>query len=197
MSGRGTNLLVGAALGRRVVGYDMNPTNLAKVRSVALEHTDIDAADLQLYHSDGCVMEELADQQDCFDLITFDPPYAQGAERYTDDPRDLCNVRNMDAFYERLRECMCSCKRLIKKSDWEKKEFHPVVIKVGSVRRLQQGLHNMSTEVELIARDLGLVLHDTFFNHLYSQYAMFQMSRCIDHRYSAKVHETNLVFVKY
>ena len=197
MSGRGTNLLVGAALGRRVVGYDMNPTNLAKVRSVALEHTDIDAADLQLHHSDGCVMEELADQQDCFDLITFDPPYVQGAERYTDDPRDLCNVRNMDAFYERLRECMCNCKRLIKKSDWEKKEFHPVVMKVGSVRRLQQGLHNMSTEVELIARDLGLVLHDTFFNHLYSQYAMFQMSRCIDHRYSAKVHETNLVFMKY
>ena len=50
---------------------------------------------------------------------------------------------------------------------------------------------------EPIARDLGLMLHDTFFNHLYSQYAMFQMSRCIDHRYSAKVHETNLVFVKY
>jgi len=197
MSGRGTNLLVGAALGRRVVGYDMNPTNLEKVRSVALEHTDIDVSDLQLHHSDSCVMEELADQEDCFDLITFDPPYAQGAERYTDDLRDLCNVSNMDAFYERLHECICNCKRLIKKSDWEKKEFHPVVMKVGSVRRLQQGLHNMSTEVELIARDLGLILHDTFFNHLYSQYAMFQMSRCIDHRYSAKVHETNLVFVKY
>ena len=46
MSGRGTNLLVGAALGRRVVGYDMNPKNFEKVRSVAFEHTDIDAADL-------------------------------------------------------------------------------------------------------------------------------------------------------
>jgi len=121
MSGRGTNLLVGAALGRRVIGYDMNPANLAKVRSLALEHTDIDAPDLQLHHNDGCVMEEFAGQEDVFDLITFDSPYAQGAERYTDDPRDLCNFRNMDAFYERLRECMCNCKRLIKKSDWEKK----------------------------------------------------------------------------
>ncbi len=139
----------------------------------------------------------MADQQHCCDLITFDPPYAQGAERYTDDPRDLCNVRNMDAFYERLRMCMCNCKRLIKKSDWEKKEFYPVVMKVGSVRRLQQGLHNMSTRVELIARDLGRVLHDTFFNHLHSQYAMFQMSRCIDHRYSAKLHETKLVLLRY
>ena len=101
----------------------------------------------------------------------------QGAERYTDDPRDLCNVRNLDAFYERLRECMCNCKRLIKNSDWEKKEFHPVVMKAGSVRRLQQGLHNMSTEVELIARDLGLVLHDTFFNHLTRS---MRCSRCLD-----------------
>ena len=67
-------------------------------------------------------------------------------------------------------------------------------MKVGSVRRLQQGLHNMSTEVELIARDLGLVLHDTFFNHLYSQYAMFQMSRCIDHRCSVKVQEIDLIY---
>ncbi len=58
MSGRGTNLLVGAALGRRVVGYDMNPTNLEKVRSMAMEQTDIDASDLQLHHSDGCVMGE-------------------------------------------------------------------------------------------------------------------------------------------
>ena len=58
MSGRGTNLLVGAALGRRVVGYDMTPTNLEKVRSMAMEQTDIDASDLQLHHSDGCVMGE-------------------------------------------------------------------------------------------------------------------------------------------
>ena len=39
----------------------------------------------------------------------------KGAERYTDNPRDLWKVRNMDTFYERLRECMYNCKRLIKK----------------------------------------------------------------------------------
>lgn len=55
----------------------------------------------------------------------------------------------------------------------------------------------MSTEVELIARDIGLVLHDTFFIHLYSQHVMFQMPRCIDHRYSAKVHDTNLVLMEF
>ncbi|ABI46191.1 hypothetical protein [Synechococcus sp. CC9311] len=47
---------------------------------------------------------------------------------------------------------------------------------------------------DTVRQELTIV---TFFNHLYSQYAMFQMSRCIDHRYSAKVHETNLAFVKH
>ena len=53
-AGRGTNLLVGAALGRKVVGYDLTLQNLEKVKSVALEHTDIDPEDMVLHHSDGC-----------------------------------------------------------------------------------------------------------------------------------------------
>ena len=35
-AGRGTNLLVGAALGRKVVGYDLTLQNLEKVKSVAM-----------------------------------------------------------------------------------------------------------------------------------------------------------------
>ena len=85
MSGRGTNLLVGAAMGRRVVGYDLTAANLEKVRSVALEHTDIEPEDLTLHHSDGCALAEYADQCDLFDLATFDPPYLGGCENYSDD----------------------------------------------------------------------------------------------------------------
>ena len=55
----------------------------------------------------------------------------------------------------------------------------------------------MATEVEVIGRKLGLVLHDKVINILDSQWAMFNVSRCIENRYSVKNHETNLVFVKY
>ena len=59
------------------------------------------------------------------------------------------------------------------------------------------GLVDMATEVEMIARRIGLVLHDKVINVLDSRWGMFNVSRCINHRYTVKIHETNLVFVKY
>jgi len=197
MSGRGTNLLVGAALGRKVVGYDLSPLNLQAVRSACLEHTDIAPEDLVLHHSDGVTLKEYDGQEEIWDLVTFDPPYIFNAETYGDDDRDLCHIKDLDAFNAKLKECLLNLKRLIKSTSFARKEFHPIVIKVGSSRRGGMGLVDMATEVEIISRSIGLVLHDKVITVLDSQWGMVNMSRCIDHHYSLKIHETNLVFVKY
>ena len=63
MSGRGTNLLVGTALGRKVVGYDLTLQNLEAVRSACLEHTEIEPSDLVLHHGDGVTLKEYEDQR--------------------------------------------------------------------------------------------------------------------------------------
>ena len=196
-SGRGSNLLVGAALERKVVGYDLSPQNLEAVRSACLEHTDIAPDDLVLHHSDGITLTEYQDQKDLFDLITTDPPFAFGIEPYGVDPRDLCLVKDLDGYNSKMEECLVNLKRLIKPSNWENKEFHPIVMKVGSSRRGEKGFIDLATELEIISRRMGLVLHDKVINVLDSQFAMFNLSRCIDHRYTVKIHETNLVFVKY
>ena len=197
LAGRGSNVLVAAALGRKVVGYDLSPQNLEAVRSACLEHTSIKEEDLMLHHSDGTVLEEYKDQSDVFDLITTDPPFAFGVEPYGVDPRDLCLIKDLDGYISKMEKCLTQLKRLIKPSNWENKEFHPIVIKIGSSRRGNLGLIDLSTEMEIISRRLSLVLHDKVINVLDSQFAMFNLSRCIDHRYSVKIHETNLVFVKY
>tara|TARA_Y100000289_G_scaffold1873_1_gene1746 strand:+ start:338 stop:1834 length:1497 start_codon:yes stop_codon:yes gene_type:complete len=196
-SGRGTNLLVGAALGRRVVGYDLSINNLNRVRQVCLEHTEIEPDDLMLHHSDGVELVEYKDQENIFDLITTDSPYHHQAESYGDDPRDLCQIKDYDEFYQRLETCLVNLKRLIKPSNFKQKEFHPIVMKCGSSRRGSMGFMDMATELEIIGRKLNLVLHDKVINVLDSQWSMFNTSRCIDHRYSVKNHETSLVFVKY
>ena len=196
-AGRGTNLLVGAALGRKVVGYDLSPLNLEKVRSAALEHTDIAPEDLVLHHSDGTELKEYEGQQDIWDMVQCDPPYILNLETYGSDSRDLCLIKDLDTFNFRMEVCLCNLKRLIKPSNWDKKIFHPIVMRVGSSRRGQSGLVDMATEMELVARKVGLVLHDKVVNVLNSQFAMFNLSKCIDHKYSLKVHETNLVWVKY
>ena len=197
MAGRGTNLLVGAALGRKVVGYDLSLHNLEAVRSACLEHTDIAPQDLVLHHSDGVALKEYQDQESIWDLITFDPPYILNAENYGEDPRDLCHIKDLDQFNAKLEECLLNLKRLVKQSSFAEKRFHPIVIKVGSARRGETGLIDMATEVEIITRRIGLVLHDKVINVLDSQWGMFNVSRCINNRYSVKIHETNLVFLKY
>ncbi len=196
-SGRGTNILVGSALGRKMVGYDLSPQNLKTIRSVVLEHTETDDDDLILHHSDGVALEEYKDQENLFDLVTTDPPYTLNAETYGEDPRDLCHIKDLDEFNSKMEECLTNLKRLIKPSNWEKKEFHPIVMKVGSMRRSTSGFIDMATELEVIARRLGFVLHDKVINILDSQWAMFNISRCIEHRYTVKNHETSLVWVKY
>lgn len=197
MAGRGTNLLVGAALGRKVVGYDLSLHNLEAVRSACLEHTDIAPQDLVLHHSDGVALKEYEGQESIWDLVTFDPPYILNAENYGEDPRDLCHIKDLDQFNSKLEECLLNLKRLVKQSSFAEKRFHPIVIKVGSARRGETGLIDMATEVEIITRRIGLVLHDKVINVLDSQWGMFNVSRCINNRYSVKIHETNLVFLKY
>lgn len=195
--GRGTLPLVAAALGRKVVAYDLSSDNLEKIKDVALQHTPIKDEDLTLHHSCGVALEHYKNDQDIFDLITTDPPFLFGVEQYGNDPRDLCQVRTVDGYVTKMTECLSNLKRLIKPSCWETKNFHPIILKVGSGRRGEMGLIDLATEFEIIARGLGLVLHDKLINVLDSQWGMFNVSRCIDHRYSVKVHETCLVLVKY
>ena len=197
MAGRGTNLLVGAALGRKVVGYDLSSQNLEAVRSACLEHTEIAPEDLVLHHSDGVELKEYEGQESIWDLVTFDPPYILNAENYGEDPRDLCKIKDLDQFNAKLEECLLNLKRLVKLSSFAEKRFHPIVIKVGSARRGETGLIDMSTEVEIIARSIGLILQDKVINVLDSQWGMVNTSRCLEHKYSLKIHETNLVFLKY
>ena len=196
-AGRGTNPLVAAALGRKVVAYDLSEDNLSKIRSACLEHTSIDQEDLVLHHSDGTVLQEFEEQEDQFHLITTDPPFAFGVEAYGADPRDLCLIKDLEGYVAKMEQCLSNLKRLVKPSCWETKKFHPIVMKVGSARRGERGLIDLATELELIGRRLGLVLHDKVINVLDSQWGMFNVSRCIDHRYSVKIHETNLIWVKY
>ena len=199
-AGRGSNVISCAYLGRRVVGYDLSETNLKLIKSACLEHTDIKEEDLTLHHSCGVEMVEYKEAIDLFDLIINDPPYILGAEQYAEnpDPRDLCLIKNVEEYNLKMEECMINLKRLIKPSNWKEKEFHPIVMKVGSARRNpDMGLIDMATELEIIGRRIGLILHDKIITTLNSAFQSFNVGRCIKNHYTVKSHETNLVFVKY
>ena len=195
--GRGTNIIAAAYMGRKVIGYDLSQTNLNLIEAACLEHTPINRSDLRLYNSCGVGMVEFERAKDMIDLVINDMPYIYQAESYGNDPRDLSNYKNVDEFNMQVKKSMINLKRLIKPSVWKDKEFHPIVMKVGSGRRGETGLIDMATELEIIGREIGLVLHDKIINTLNSAFQSFNVGRCIENHYTVKSHETNLVFVKY
>ena len=70
-------------------------------------------------------------------------------------------------------------------------------MKVGSQRRGSKGLTDMATDIEMIARKVGLILHDKIYNELKPSMQSFTMSKSFQKRFSMKVQECNLVFLDY
>ena len=196
--GRGTNLLAAAYEGRRVIGYDLNKDNLDCIQDALENYIGIDGTKFNLHHSCGVEMVEYAEASNMIDLIMNDIPYIFSAEKYTDDPRDLCNLPKLEDFYERVEVMMINMKRLIKKSNYAKNIFHPIIMKVGSQRKPKGGGYfDMATDIELIARKIGLTLHDKIYNELKSAMQAYALKNCFDKRMSLKLHECNLVFLDY
>ena len=197
MCGRGTNIITAAYNKRKVIGYDLSALNCELIHTACKDFVAIEDDNLTIHNSCGVDMVEYAGAKNIIDLALLDPPY-YGAEDYeSNDPRDLCYIKDVQQFNARFKQCMINLKRLIKPSDWKSKVFHPIVIKCGSVRRGQKGLVDMSTEIEIIAREISLTLHDKIINELRSATQHYNVGRCIQNAYTIKTHETSLVFVKY
>ena len=195
--GRGTNLLAAAYENRRIIGFDLNKNNLDCIREALTDHIGLSEVDYKLHHSCGVEMVEYAEHDEMVDMFINDIPYIMNAEKYNDDPRDLGNISNLDDFYSRVEVMLLNMKRLIKKSDYDKGIFKPIIMKVGSQRRGTKGLIDMATDIQMIARKHSLILHDLIMNELRPSMQSYIMNTSFQKRFTLKLHESNLCFVKY
>ena len=70
-------------------------------------------------------------------------------------------------------------------------------MKMGSQRRGEAGLKAMDTDIEMIARKHQLILHDKIVNELKPTLQNYNLQRCIENKFTIKLMETNLIFLKY
>ena len=68
---------------------------------------------------------------------------------------------------------------------------------MGSQRRGSEGLKTMDTDIEMIARKHQLILHDKIVNELKPTLQNYNLQRCIENKFTIKLMETNLIFLKY
>jgi hypothetical protein len=192
--GRSVNGIASLFHGRRFIGYDVNKKNIDRTIEVMNEHFEQDK--FQLFHSDGVTLEEFKGESEILDGVINDPPYILKNEKYSTDERDLCN-HDVEAYTEKINYNFEQLYRLIKKSDFEKKVFYPVITKVGTGRRGTEGIYDMDLEFQLAAKRAGFVLWDKLFNQLHSPWGAVNWERNYMNKYVMKNYETNLVFVKF
>ena len=167
------------------------------IEPVQTQPTSSENVNYELIHDCGVEMVKFKEASNMIDLFINDIPYILSAEKYTDDPRDLCNIKDLDGFYERVEVMMKNMKRLIKTSNYEEGVIKPIIMKVGSQRRGNKGLMTMDTDIEMIARKIGLTLHDKIFNELKPAMQSYLINTSFQKRFTLKLHETNLVFLDY
>ncbi len=194
--GRATNCFASLCSGRRFIGYDVEKKNIDKTNEVINEYLPDFSDRVQLFHSDGIALEELKDKSDYLDAVCCDPPYIAQNERYTNDDRDLSNM-NYKQYVEKMEQNFVELFRLIKKSNFEKKEFYPVIFKVGTGRRGKHGICDMSAEFQYLAKSTGFVVWDLFYNQLNTPWGSVNWERNYMNRYVQKNHESNLVFCRF
>jgi len=194
--GRATTCFASLCSGRRFIGYDVEKKNIEKTKEVIEEYLPDFKSQCQLFHSDGIVLDELKDESEYLDACCCDPPYIAQNERYTTDLRDLSNM-NYKEYVESMDVNFKQLYRLIKRSNFEKKEFYPVIFKVGTGRRGVQGICDMSAEFQNLGKSNGFVVWDLFYNQLNTPWGAVCWERNYVNKYVQKNHETNLVFVRF
>ncbi len=194
--GRGTIGLASLYHGRRFIGYDVDKKNVDRSEEVIKEYLPNVKGRYDLYHSDGVLLEELKDESNLLDAVITDPPYVLHAEVYTDDKRDISGLDHPN-YMNKIKDNFIQLHRLIKQSNFDKKEFYPVIFKVGTGRRGKNGIIDMDSDFQQIAKECGFVLWDKLFNQLASPFAALNWERNYVNRYVHKNYETNLVFVRF
>ena len=195
-SGRATTAITSLYLQRRFIGFELNAAANQKTREVIQKHMDVPDENWKLIDGDGCDMHYLKDEIQILDGVFTSPPYYNKAESYSDDPRDLCNM-SVEQFDERIDVMFSNLKRLLKKSDYEKKIFHPAIFTVGTARRGKDGIIDMTHTFQRIAKEHDFTFWDQCFMELNNPHLVQSLTRNYQHRFVNKNYESQIVFVRF
>ncbi len=195
-NGRGTTAITSLYLNRRFVGFEINSKSFKITKEVVRYHMDVKEEDFRLISGCGCSMEELKDESEILDGVFSSPPYYLNAEPYSDDTRDLCNM-SIEDFDEKIDEMFSNLSRLIKRSSYENRVFHPVIMVVGTARKGKEGIFDMSFRFQEIAKSHSFTLWDQIFVELNNPHLTASLQRNYELKFVAKNYESQLCWVKF
>ena len=195
-NGRGTEAITSLYLQRRFIGFEINKTSLDKTSQVIKENMTVPEDHWRIIEGCGCEMKELQGESEIIDAVFSSPPYYGKVENYNSDPRDLCNM-TMDQYDKKIDQMFGNISRLIKKSDYEKKVFHPIIFTLGNSRNGKHGILDLTYTFQTIAKQYGLTYWDDMTIENTSPFIVATLQRNYEHRIVQKTHERQMVWVKF
>ncbi len=195
-NGRGTTALTSLSLNRKFVGYEINPISSQRTREVVKNHTDASGDEFQLIDGCGCEMKEFDGKSEFIDAVFSSPPYYMNAEPYSDDVNDLCNME-IEEFDKKIDVMFSNLSRVIKRSNYKEKIFHPVMMVVGTARKADMGIQDMSFTFQAIAKRHGFTLWDQMFVELNNPFLVCSIKRNYEFKFVHKNYESQLCWVKF
>ncbi len=190
-TGRGTRPVITTYLGRIYRGYDTCPKTLQLNKQLLSTNGLLENA--TLFNGDGT--ELVNETPNSVDAVFSCPPYYE-IEKYSGADGDISHV-SREQFDQRIQAMFNRLYEIIKTSNYESKDFHPVIFTVGSVRTGDEGVTDMDFNFQLAARNAGFVLYDKLTTENNSPGAGFTFRRNYRCSFLTKVHETTLVFMKF
>jgi DNA modification methylase len=193
-SGRVTRPLISLYLNRKYIGYDTSRKTI-ELNNTIISKKFPEKKEYKMVYGDGTELKELESKENFVDAVFTCPPY-YNIEKYSGENGDLSYL-SIEEYNLKINTLFKKLYRLIKKSNYKKLEFYPVIITVGSVRRGQAGLLDMDFIFQEIAKKIGFTLHDKMFTENLTPGAGFTFRRNYCYKFVTKNYETTLIFLKY
>ena len=196
-NGRGTTAFTALHLNRKFIGFEICNKSYKLTKDAVEKHVDVSEGDFELIKGCGCEMKEFEGEGSFIDAVFSSPPYYLNAEPYaSESPLDLCNM-GIEEFDSRIDLMFKNLKRVIKKSDYKKKIFHPIMMVVGTARDAENGIQDMSFTFQQLAKKHGLVLWDVMHLELNNPHLVCSLNRNYEFKFTHKSHETQLTWVRF
>jgi len=195
-NGRATTAITSLYLKRKFVGWEINPISYNRTKEVISNNIDSSADDWKLFNGCGCEMKEYAAYAEVFDGVFSSPPYYLKAEPYNNIEGDLCNM-SIAEFDAKIDEMFGNLSRLIKRSNYQKKVFKPIIMVLGTARDGTNGIQDMSFTFQEIAKRWGLTLWDQMFIELNNPHVWTALQRNYEFKFVHKNYESQMVWVKF
>jgi DNA modification methylase len=189
-SGRGTRPVITSLLERNYIGYDTSEETINHNRRLLMKLPYLNAT---LIHGDGTSLSGIKDRN--IDAVFTCPPYYD-KEVYSGEPGDLSHMKYSE-FDSRIDNMFQRLSQVVKYSNYKTKEFHPVIITVGTHRQGEKGFIDMEHVFTRLAESHGFVLHDKLITVNRASGQAFVFRRNYEYGFLTKTHETTLVYLIY